>query len=69
MGVLRIKYRFSQNPGLRALLIEARKFMRKLILVTTDWRLYEGTAKVFKPVPWETTQPEPQALGPSSAGT
>lgn len=47
--------RFGQDPGLRALLIEARKFTRKLILVTTDWRHYEGTAKVFKPKPWETT--------------
>ena len=49
-------HRFGQDPGLRALLIEARKFTRKLILITTDWRLYEGTAKVFKPRPWE---PEP----------
>lgn len=47
-------HRFSQDPGLRALLIEARKFTRKLLLVTTDWRLYEGIAKVFKPRPWES---------------
>ncbi|MDG6909309.1 MAG: hypothetical protein JRN08_02975 [Nitrososphaerota archaeon] len=47
-------HRFGQDAGLRALLIEARKFTRKLILVTTDWRLYEGTAKVFKPKPWES---------------
>lgn len=31
--------RFGQDPGLRALLIEARKLTRKLILVTADWRL------------------------------
>ena len=45
-------HRFGQDAGLRALLIEARKFTRKLSLVTTDWRPYEGTAKVFKPRPW-----------------
>lgn len=47
-------HRFGRDPGLRALLIEARKFC-KLILVTTDWRLYEGTAKVFKPKPWASS--------------
>ena len=49
-------HRFGQDPGLRALLIEARKFTRKQIKITTDWRLYEGTAKVFKTRPRE---PEP----------
>lgn len=38
---------------LRALMTEARKFWRKVLLVTTDWRVYEGIAKVFKPKPWE----------------
>ena len=42
-------HRFGQDPNLRALLIEARKFVRKLILVTTDWRLYEGIAQVYRP--------------------
>jgi hypothetical protein len=46
-------HRFSQDANLRALLIEARKFVRKLILITTDWRVYEGIAKVYKPLPWE----------------
>jgi hypothetical protein len=35
-------------------LIEGRKFARKVILITTDWRTYEGIAKVFKPRPWES---------------
>jgi hypothetical protein len=50
-------HRFSQDQGLRAFLIEARKFTRKLILVTTDWRLYEGIGKVFKPKPWDSLLP------------
>ena len=46
-------HRFAADPNLRALLIEARKFVRKLVLVTTDWRIYEGIAQVVKPAPWE----------------
>jgi hypothetical protein len=30
-----------------------RKFLRKLLLVCVDWRVYQGIAKVFKPPPWE----------------
>lgn len=45
-------HRFSQDANLRALLIEGRKFARKVILVTTDWRTYEGIARVFKPRLW-----------------
>jgi hypothetical protein len=44
---------FGTDPNLRALLIEARKFTRKVLLVTTDWRVYEGICRVYKPVPWE----------------
>jgi Type IV secretion-system coupling protein DNA-binding domain len=44
-------HRFGQDANMRALLIEARKFVRKLILITTDWRTYEGIAKVYKPLP------------------
>jgi hypothetical protein len=42
-------YRFTQDPNLRALLIEGRKFCRKVILVTTDHREFSGIAKTFKP--------------------
>ena len=49
-------HRFAQDANLRALLIEGRKFARKVILVTTDWRVYEGIARVFKPRPWEPNQ-------------
>jgi hypothetical protein len=42
-------HRFSSDANLRALLIEARKFVGKMLIVTTDWRVYEGIAKVFKP--------------------
>jgi hypothetical protein len=46
-------HRFSDDANLRALLIEARKFARKLIIVTTDWKVYADIAAVFKPIPWE----------------
>jgi hypothetical protein len=45
-------HRFATDANLRALLIEGKKFCRKVILVTTDWRVYEGIAKVFKPNHW-----------------
>ncbi len=45
-------HRYAADANLRALLIEARKFTRKMLLVTTDWRVYEGIARVFKPKPW-----------------
>jgi hypothetical protein len=44
-------HRFSSDANLRALLIEARKFTRKLILITTDWKVYEGIAQTYKPRP------------------
>jgi hypothetical protein len=47
-------HRFSQDPNLRALLIEGRKFCRKVILITTDYREFSGIAKTFKPRPWES---------------
>ena len=47
-------HRFSQDPNLRALLIEGRKWCRKVILVTTDYREFSGIAKAFKPEPWES---------------
>ncbi len=46
-------HRFGQDLNLRTLLIEARKFTRKLIVVTTDWKGYGDIAQVFKPQPWE----------------
>ncbi|HZW85163.1 MAG TPA: hypothetical protein VFE91_04595 [Nitrososphaerales archaeon] len=46
-------HRFSQDANLKALLVEGRKFARKVVLVTTDWRAFEGIAKVFKPKPWQ----------------
>lgn len=47
-------HRFSQDPNLRALLIEGRKFCRKVLLVTTDHEAFRGIAKVFKPQPWQS---------------
>ena len=51
--VIEEAHRFKDDTNLRALLIEARKFVRKLIIVTTDWRVYADIAQVFKPMPWE----------------
>ncbi|MDG7037286.1 MAG: hypothetical protein JRM72_07880 [Nitrososphaerota archaeon] len=42
-------HRFRDDANLRALLIEARKFVRKLIIVTTDWQVYRDIAQVYKP--------------------
>jgi hypothetical protein len=50
--VIEEAHRFNGDANLRALLIEARKFVSKLILVTTDWRVYDGIAQVYKPNPW-----------------
>jgi hypothetical protein len=47
-------HRFEGDANLRGLLIEARKFVRKLIIVTTDWRMYGDIAQVFKPGAWKT---------------
>jgi hypothetical protein len=47
-------HRFGTDANLRSLLIEGRKFCRKVILITTDWSDYRGIAKVFKPKPWES---------------
>jgi hypothetical protein len=52
-------HRFSQDPNLRALLIEGRKFCKKVLLVTTDYEAFRGIAKVFKPQPWELDAPQP----------
>jgi hypothetical protein len=45
-------HRFEGDANLRGLLIEARKFVRKVIVITTDWRVYGDIAKVFKPRLW-----------------
>lgn len=52
-------HRFAQDLQLRALLTEARKFCRKVLLVTTDWKVYEGIAKTFKPKPRELSASPP----------
>ncbi len=44
-------HRFAADSSLRALLIEARKFIEKLILVTTDWKVYDGITIVLRPAP------------------
>jgi hypothetical protein len=46
-------HRFSTDANLRALLIEGRKFCRKVLLITTDYREFGGIAKTFKPRPWQ----------------
>jgi hypothetical protein len=50
--VIEEAHRFGDDPNLRALLIEARKFIRKLIIITTDWKAYEGIAPIVHPMRW-----------------
>lgn len=50
-------HKFANDPNLRALLIEARKFTRKFLLVCTAWRQFSDIAKVFKPKHWEASGP------------
>lgn len=45
-------HRFSNDQNLRSLIIEGRKWLAKMLVVTTDWKVYEGIAKVFKPREW-----------------
>jgi hypothetical protein len=52
-------HRFVDDPNLRVILSEGRKFLRKLLLVCVDWRVYQGIAKVFKPPPWENASTSP----------
>jgi hypothetical protein len=46
-------HRFSEDKALRTLLEEARKFTKKLIVVSTDWEVYRGICPVVRPPPWE----------------
>ncbi|MDG6927123.1 MAG: DUF87 domain-containing protein [Nitrososphaerota archaeon] len=45
-------HRFANDINLRTLLIEARKFVSKLIVVTTDWKVYDGITLILKPESW-----------------
>lgn len=62
-------HRFNEDANLRTLLIEGRKFARKVILITADWRIFQGIARVFKPRPWELSQEGAASFGeaPSSS--
>lgn len=46
-------HRFEKSENLMALAIEARKFLRKLIIVTTNWKPYRDIAQIFRPPPWQ----------------
>ena len=45
-------HRFSDNPSLKALLIESRKFVRKLVIVSTPWQPWQGLAQIIRPPPY-----------------
>lgn len=47
-------HRFVDDPQVNAFIIEARKLVRKLIIVDTDWKPLEGKGKIMKPPPFET---------------
>ncbi len=55
-------HRFVGDLNLRALLTEVRGLVRKIVLVTTDWRNHERITKVFKPTPWiQAATPAPNS--------
>ncbi|MDG6934176.1 MAG: hypothetical protein JRN68_05720 [Nitrososphaerota archaeon] len=41
--------RFATDPDMRSFVNEAGKFLRKLIIVTSDWRAFEGMAVILRP--------------------
>ena len=47
-------HRFQEDKNFNSLVVEARKFTRKLILVTADWRHWDGRAIIYRPQPLET---------------
>lgn len=52
MIVVEEAHRFHDLPSLRSFIVEARKFTRKLLVVCTDWKLFEGLGRIVKPPPW-----------------
>ncbi len=42
-------HRFQEDRNFNALVVEARKFAKKLILITTDWRPWDGKSIMYKP--------------------
>ncbi|MBC7091642.1 MAG: DEAD/DEAH box helicase family protein [Nitrososphaeria archaeon] len=47
-------HRFQEDKNFNSLVVEARKFTKKLILVTADWRPWDGRAIIYKPPPLDT---------------
>ena len=45
-------HRFSDDTNFRSLIIEARKFIKKLLVISTDWKAFEGMAGIVKPQTW-----------------
>jgi Cdc6-like AAA superfamily ATPase len=45
-------HRFSDDTNFRSLIIEARKFIKKLLVISTDWKAFEGMAETVKPPAW-----------------
>lgn len=47
-------HRFQEDKNFNALVVEARKFTKKLMLITTDWRPWDGKAIIYKPPALDT---------------
>lgn len=47
-------HRFQEDRNFNSLVAEARKFTKKLILITADWKPWDGKAIIYKPPPIDT---------------
>jgi len=50
--IIEESHRFSDDPNLKSLIIEAGKFIRKLLVISTDWKAFKGMAEIVKPPAW-----------------
>lgn len=51
--VIEEAHRFSEDSEIRALIAEGRKFV-KVVVITSDYRLYRGLGECVMPPPWQT---------------
>ena len=49
-------HRFSDSPFLKSLMAEARKFTRKLIVVSHQPESFRGLGEIYKVIPWTGSQ-------------
>ena len=52
--VLDEAHRFADDANVRSFITEAGKFCKKVILITADWKKYEGLGTILRLVPIST---------------